>query len=344
MSDGEFIEGDEQEDGDWPYGADSEQNDEFETIEELMQQKRDAIKDFNFELAGEIQKRIAAMGEREVDERVRDFERQFRERCMNVAQRHRRNNRRIIKKFHDLEISERLAVTDRFQELQIEHRREIQELEKAQFEDFKKRMDRPIPKFDEMMLQAQALATRDQFEDAGVLREEARNLQTKKLDKRIKLFEENYKLQLNARLDRQRDALADLAANLVRAIERIEKQRETEIQGEVKNFAMKLGMVYQQTLGLVRLYKVDPRKPRNGDGSDAVSTVSSRSARPEDILIVNRETKPVVLKTIKTAYDEVLKQFAVTKDDTAKPASPSRVGSRAGSRFSSHSSVFRSLK
>ena len=297
---------------------------EEETVDDLREKQRIAIQEMNFEYADELQQKISALSERRSDDSLRLFRAELKKACEACAESYAARRRELLRQFHRQEIEVRRSITDEFVEKQQTHKMQIKKLEESLFGQFKDRMNKPIPQFDEMTTRARQAALRGEFKNAQELRDDARVVQTQELERRREQFEAHYKIQINGLLDRQRLELADLTDRMNKGLEAVEKKRKTAVEQEVVAFRRQLTKEYQRIVNLVRPKKYDPR-----DQSSAELTVTA-------------EMRPVVLKDLAATFDEVLKKFGVAKvadEEKALPSnrpglrSPSKASSAAGSVF-----------
>jgi hypothetical protein len=340
---------DEQPDGPYPPSESEHYDSPDESLADLLEDKRQAIKDLDFDLAKQLQRRIALLSERKSNRDIQDFKDSFAALCDERQRVHRRKEDAIIRKFHDEEIQKRGAATDAFEKLRDRQIAEIRKLEEDQQIQLAKRVERPIPEFDDMLRQAQQLASRDEFDEASLLREKAHDIQKAQLDQRLSSFEDSYKAQLNALLDKQEADLRQLTDGISVTVSKIESQRSQELHNEMKRFTSDLDGVYQRQRGLVRCYKVDPRRPVfvDEDGNEAKSVVSGKTTRQEGVLIVTKDERQEVLAQLSTWYNETLTKFHLGEDlepgltppkpafSTQKGGAAAQLRVRAGSRFSS---------
>ena len=313
-----------EEEDSWESGA-SGAAEEEETVEDLREKQRIAIQEMNFEYADELQQKITALSEKHGDDGLRMFRAELKKSCEDCASGYAARRRKLLRSFHRQEIAVRRAITDEFVKKQTTHKQQIKNLEESLFAQFKDRMNKPIPVFDEMTQRARQAALRGEFKTAQELRDDARVLQTQELERRREQFEANYKIQINGLLDRQRLELADLTDRMNKGIESVEKKRKAGVEQEVVAFRRQLQKEYQRIVNMVRPQKYDPR-----------------DQSPPMEVTVTAEMRPVILKDLAATFDEVLKKFGVAKitdEDKALPTnraalrSPSKASSAASSVY-----------
>ena len=312
--------------GDWSGESEEEFGEEEETVEALREKQRIAIQEMNFEYADELQQKITALSEKQGDDSLRIFQAEFQNVCEECAKNYAQGRRKLLRKFYQQEVDVRRSITDEFVAKQQEHKKQIKALEETLFANFKDRMNKPIPQFDEMTNRARQAALRGEFKNAQELRDDARVVQTQELERRREQFEASYKIQINGLLDRQRLELADLTDRMNKGIEAVEKQRKAGVEQEVVAFRRRLTKEYQGMVNKVRAKKYDPRKQDNA---------GEVTVRPE--------MRPVILKDLAATFDEVLKKYGVAKVvDDSKPLPMNRGASRSPSKATSAaSSVYR---
>ena len=312
--------------GNWSDNSEEEAFGEEETVDELREKQRIAIQEMNFEYADELQQKIAALSERAGDDSLRLIQTEFINICENCAKNYAKDRRQIIRQFYKKEVDVRRAITDEFVKKQEIHKQQIKKLEETLFGDFKDRMNKPIPQFDEMTNRARQAALRGEFKSAQELRDDARVVQTQELERRREQFEASYKIQINGLLDRQRLELADLTDRMTKGIESVDKQRRAAVEQEVIAFRRRLAKEYQGMIGRIRAKKYDPRRQENNEA-----------------VVVRPEMRPVILKDLAATFDEVLKKYGVAKvDDNTKLLPTNRGSVRSPSKATSAaSSVYR---
>jgi hypothetical protein len=306
-------------------------DDSPDSLDSLQEQKRIAIHELDFELARQLQDRITALNQKTADDLIASFHADFRQSCDECATRHARASRQILRKFHRDELAARGTITDRFVELQIRHKLEIRSLEDVLYEDFKKRMSRPIQPAVDLAEKARYAATHNDFDTAQSLRDKAREIEQAEQDKRKDNFGIFYKAQVNGLLDKQRSELTELSEKLRKDIESIEKLRQAQMGQEAALFVRNLEKGYRIARKHVR--------PEKGNAKGLDDSESVASFAPKQVLVVTAETRASVLKDLEAAFDDTLKRFGIGADEVA-PLS-SRPASRVASRPSGRNSVFR---
>ena len=318
---------------------DASDAEEEESLEALRELQIIMIHQMDFEKADSIQKKIASIAGKQSEDIIKSIKSTLKERCYQIAQEYSRRRGAALKIQSQNEINARRQLTDEFIDKQNKQMGELKDLENTLFNQFKTLMDRPIPKYDDMNNRAIQAGMRGAFEEAKLLRDEAKDVQLKKLRKRKEKFEEIYKKQVNMLLDKQRKELEELTEKLKRNISMIEKQKKAMIDNETVSFRRKLLREYSILTNKIKVNSYDPAKARQSAANSRSPTrPSSRSpTRPStrspskqnsqassviadvyDFPPVPQDMKKDVLKELASEFNSILQEYRIEKGDDSK--------------------------
>jgi excinuclease UvrABC nuclease subunit len=221
---------------DGPLSDGSSQTDllEDKSIEELRREHDQAVCEMYFELADDLNRRIKALTERSLNQAVDSFMKEFEQQCQRHQITHRNDRQEIDAKRHLREIEIRERYSEAFALKQQEQQRQLRDFENRQLLAYKMLTNKPIEKVENLAARARQAGKDGNYEEAKQLRDDARDLQTKKLEKRTQKFEEGNKVLANKMLDEQRQALQSLSEALSRDLATFEGSREKEYEAELR--------------------------------------------------------------------------------------------------------------
>lgn len=309
------------------YSVESQSNlSTEEEIKSLKEKQIKAIQEMNFEEADNLQQKIFNLSDRQSNELIKQYCDFLILGCNQIAKEYSRRRRAALAIQNRNEINVRRGITDEFIEKQNSQIHALKLLEDELFEQFKALMNRPIDKFDDLNKRALQAGFSGDFALASELRDEAKDVQVKKLKKRQTKFEENYKKQVNTLLDKQRQELTELQMKLSQNITLIEKQRKQMIDNESENFRKRIIRKYNRITRKVKVNTYNPaqasgiRSPSKRSGSTTVaspsssakSTVSEFDEGENDLPPVPPEMKKILHKELDNTFKEICTKYGLT--------------------------------
>jgi hypothetical protein len=295
-------------------------------LDRLQREQQEAINVLNFQLARDIQTRIDTLTTAGTFSIIDEKSAELRRALDRLAGRCRRNRKRLTQKFHDLEVNERTRADADFEELKRRHLVELADFKSRLFDEYKRDMVKPIPKYEDLLGQARGNAVRADFERAQKNQEDAERVLAEERDRREVAFRKSYKSQLRFVLSRQGGEVEGLAKRTRDAIGDLEKRRAKELANTTAILRRKLDREYKRAVDSVaNRARVSPRKTLPGP------------------VITDRKAIAEILNAFEDTFKAALiRSGFIAKEDAARPrllASRTGIDSRMSIRMQSRLST-----
>jgi hypothetical protein len=234
-------------------------------LESLQREQEEAIEALDFQLARSIQTRIDNLNTAGAFSVIDEKSAELRRAVDHLAGAWRRNREHLIQKFHVLEFNERTRADTEFGQLRNRHLGELTDLKSKLFDEYKRDMSKPIPKYDDLLEQARGNAVRADFDRAQKNQEDAERVLHEERDRREATFRKSYKSQLRNLLARQGVEVEGLAKRTRDGVGDLEKRRTKEIGDNTSTFRRKLEREYKWAVDCIaNRARVSPRKTPAG--------------------------------------------------------------------------------
>jgi hypothetical protein len=204
-----------------------------------------AIDALDLQRAREVQQKIDQLQSEDVDDQLNEF-RQDLDRHLDVtANDHRRHRSRLLKSLHRRELAERRAIDSALESTRSRQLAQLAALHGTLFEEFRTELEKPIPRYNELIDKVRIYGSRCDFERAQQNQDEAQDIFNAETARRKELFDRSYKAQITACLRQQEADLDALERGGKDAVAAIEKEREITLAREHASFRRNLARKYK---------------------------------------------------------------------------------------------------
>jgi hypothetical protein len=243
-----------------PY-SDSIPRDSHQTeYERLRQRQVEAINNFDFKEAADLQAQMDAATLRSSEDKIGTFRESFVAALDEAARRHFTARAKIIRSFHNEEIRERKKFDDSFTQLQADHVQKLNELQERLTAEYETRMSKAIPNYDVLVDQAKKAAQQyGSFEQAQTFQDTADRLKTEEQKTRSETFQKYYNQRMNALFESQQTDLVNYGLRITPIIEKLEKRRTDALKDQTNRFRRDLSQEYTKMSQRITS-RYDPRK------------------------------------------------------------------------------------
>jgi hypothetical protein len=223
---------------------------------------------------------------------------------------------RITHSFLDLEVKERSRADSDFEQLKSCHLDELADLKSRLFDEYKRELTKPVPKYEDLLSQARGNAARADFDRTQKNQEDAERVLSEERGRREAAFRKSYKSQLLVVLSRQGSEVEGLAKRTRDAVRDLEKRRTREIANGTSIFRRKIDRAYKLAVDSVtNRARASPRKALTGPA------------------ITDRRAVAEILKALEDTFKAALIRYGrADREDGARPRLlvPHTRGTKAG--------------
>jgi hypothetical protein len=226
-------------------------NDELDNVGKLKDIQRQAIKDLDFRLAAELQRKIDLCPNESAEI---EFARIKTEMVNNLQEKAKQCLERRVsmtKQWHHEEIVLRRTVNDAFEKMKSMHLDALSELRQNLGQTHEEQIGRPYEKFNVLIARAKDLAKRGEFTLAEDLQVEANKAKEEEKERRETAFRETYDVRMTRLLAKEKSELQRLAIDSQGEISMFEKKRSLDFQKLNRDFGQCFAREYKKAVDSV---------------------------------------------------------------------------------------------
>ena len=188
-------------------------------IAKLRQQKKEAIRNKDFDRAEEIDQQIIEINKQYELDVIKKAEEDFRIKTREIIGIYETKFQEAAAQQQEAEKQVRIRVNNSFEELRKQQQEELINLEKEHANDRLREQLRPIPDVITLNQQAAHAATVGDYQGARNYKDQAAILQENDVEKRLRKVDEEFEAQIDALILAQRTQLQLLSKNLLHDLE-----------------------------------------------------------------------------------------------------------------------------
>jgi hypothetical protein len=211
----------------------------------LREQLKHAISTLDLPRARELSQRLEKTETDDTDGQFTDLRQDFDRNLDVLATSYCRQRARLIRFLHSQELSERRSIDFAVEVTRSRHLLQLSDLQSSLFVDFGIEMSKPIPHYNDLLSQARASASRQDFDRAETEQNEAEAVREAELARRKEKFEKGCKIQLTECLRQQEAELEGLEKRLEEIIANSEKERNEILAKERSRFRKEMARKYK---------------------------------------------------------------------------------------------------
>ena len=204
-------------------------------IAKLRQQKREAIKNKDYDTAEEIDRQILVLNDNFDRELVLRSEEEFRQKADEIVRIYITKFDEADEFFSQQQKQVRVRINASFDDMRKQHAEDLIRLEKEHANNRLREQLRPIPAVITLNEQAEHAATVGNYDGARAFRREAEILQQSDVEKRLRRVDEEFEAQSDGIINAQRQQLELLSEKLIAELKVFEDQAQHRHKMLVEN-------------------------------------------------------------------------------------------------------------